>query len=124
MPYDINTALQRLEQNLTDLTSARKQVENAVKASNDLQKVVSDYVVAVEALCTKLKKWDTDLGEREGDLSRNIETAINSLQTSCSQIVSTFNKSVNDKTTEFRNKTESEISKFSSYESKNYQSDP
>ncbi len=113
MAYDINSALLRLEKNLIDLESARTQVENAVKGSNDLQKVVSEYVGAVESLCTKLKKWDTELDEREGTLSRDIETTIQSLHKSCSQIISTFNSSVNEKTTEFKNQTESEIVKYS-----------
>ena len=56
MAYDINAALQRLEQNLKDLSSARTQVENTIKASSDLQKVVSEYVTAVEWLCKRLKQ--------------------------------------------------------------------
>ena len=37
MPYDINAALERLEKNLQNLDSARKQVENTVNASNNLR---------------------------------------------------------------------------------------
>ena len=44
MPYDINTALERLEKNLQNLDSAREQVENTVNASNDLRQIVRDYI--------------------------------------------------------------------------------
>ena len=64
MPYDINTALQRLEQNLNDLTSARQQVEDTVKASSELQETVAEYVSSIETLCSRLRRWDSDLGER------------------------------------------------------------
>ena len=47
MPYDINATLERLEQNLKDLDSARKQVENTVNASNELRQTVSDYVESI-----------------------------------------------------------------------------
>lgn len=112
MPYDINTALQRLEQNLNDLTSARQQVEDTVKASNELQKVVAEYVSSIETLCTRLKRWNTDLGERESSLSHEIESTITQLTTSSTQIVSLFQKSVEDTTSDFSKKTNAEITKF------------
>ena len=112
MPYDINTALQRLEQNLNDLTSARQQVEDTVKASNELQKVVAEYVSSIETLCTRLKRWNTDLGERESSISHEIESTITQLTTSSTQIVSLFQKSVEDTTSDFSKKTNAEITKF------------
>lgn len=112
MPYDINTALQRLEQNLNDLTSARQQVEDTVKASNELQKVVAEYVSSIETLCTRLKRWDADLGNRESSLSHEIESMVTQLTTSSTQIVSLFQKSVEDTTSEFSNKTNTEVTKF------------
>lgn len=112
MPYDINTALQRLEQNLNDLTSARQQVEDTVKASNELQKVVAEYVSSIETLCTRLKRWDADLGNRESSLSHEIESMVTQLTTSSTQIVSLFLKSVEDTTSEFSNNTNAEITKF------------
>ena len=40
MTYDINATLERLEQNLKQLDSARKQVETTVQASEGLQNAV------------------------------------------------------------------------------------
>ena len=112
MPYDINSALQRLEQNLNDLTSAREQVVNTVNASNKLLETVAEYVSSIETLCTRLRKWDSDLGERESSLSHEIGNMISQLTASCTQIVTSFNNSVLETTSVFSNKTEAEISKF------------
>lgn len=112
MPYDINAALQRLEQNLNDLDSARKQVENAVKASSNLQSVVAEYVSSIETLCVRLKKWDADLNNRENLLPHEVESMISQLTTSCSQIVSTFNNAVEGAASDFKFKSDSLISKF------------
>lgn len=54
----INKALGQLEKDLQEINSARSQVESTVKASTELQKVVSDYVSSVQCpLC-----WPTDMG--------------------------------------------------------------
>ena len=112
MPYDINSAPQRLEQNLNDLTSAREQVVNTVNASNKLLETVAEYVSSIETLCTRLRKWDFDLGERESSLSNEIGNIISQLTASCTQIVASFNNSVLETTSVFSNKTEAEISIF------------
>ncbi len=118
MPYDINAALLKLEQNLNDLTTARNQVENAVKASNNLQKVVSEYVTAVEVLCVKLKEWDLDLGRREGSLLDEIEQMISQLNSTSDQIISSFKSSVEETTSVFITKTDSEITKLTEQNNK------
>ena len=41
MAHDINSALERLEKNLSELDSARSQVMQSVNASNDLLKMVT-----------------------------------------------------------------------------------
>ena len=47
MAYDINEALLRLETNLKNLDSARKQVEMTVSESQNLQHIVENYVSAI-----------------------------------------------------------------------------
>lgn len=47
MAYDINATLERLEQNLKQLDSARKQVETTVQASEELQNAVAGYVASI-----------------------------------------------------------------------------
>ena len=39
MAYDISLALERLEKNLQDINSAKKQVEDTINASSQLQNV-------------------------------------------------------------------------------------
>ena len=53
MTYDINATLERLEQNLKQLDSARKQVENTVQASEGLQNAVAGYVASINSLVNK-----------------------------------------------------------------------
>lgn len=55
MTYDINATLERLEQNLKQLDSARKQVENTVQASEGLQNAVAGYVASSILLLKKSK---------------------------------------------------------------------
>lgn len=64
MAQDINKALETLEQNLKDIDSARKQVEDTIKASNDLQNSVSEYTAAVKSLCISLRQMGTDWDSR------------------------------------------------------------
>ena len=61
MPYEINSALERLEQNLKDLDSAKKQVEATVSASDKLQQVVSGYVKSLVSVQEGLKQWEKEL---------------------------------------------------------------
>lgn len=55
MPHDINSALERLETNLQNLDSARKQVESTVAASNELQREVGKYTSEVNAMCDRVR---------------------------------------------------------------------
>ena len=64
MAQDINKVLETLEQNLRDLESARTQVENTIKASNDLQSRVSEYVAAVKALVQSMGQIGSDWDNR------------------------------------------------------------
>ena len=55
MTYDINATLERLEQNLKQLDSARKQVETTVQASEGLQNAVAGYVASINSLVKEIK---------------------------------------------------------------------
>ena len=50
MAYDVNASLERLEKNLQDISSAREQVQNTVKASSELQGVVKIYVDNINSI--------------------------------------------------------------------------
>ena len=112
MPYDINAALERLEKNLQDLDSARNQVEKAVKASTDLQSVVSEYVSSVKTLCVGLQAWEASLRTRGESLSHEYESAIARVNSTCTEIINSFGTVVKQTSTEFKDKTGSIVEKF------------
>lgn len=112
MPYDINAALERLEKNLQNLDSARNQVENTVKASAELQSVVSEYVSSVKTFCAGLQTWETNLRAKGESLSHEYEAAISRLNATCTEIVNSFENVVEQTSTGFNSKTSPVIEKF------------
>ncbi len=112
MPYDINAALERLEKNLQDLDSARNQVEKTVKASTELQSVVSEYVSSVKNLCVGLQAWEANLRAKGDSLSHEYESAIARVNSSCTDIVNSFGTVVEQTSTDFKSKTGSIVEKF------------
>lgn len=113
MPYDFNTALERLEKNLQDLDSARKQVEKIVKANTDLQSVVSEYVSSVKKLCSGLQAFEVNLRTQGESLSHEYEVAISRVNSTCTEINKSFGVFVEQTTSDFKNKTESIVENFS-----------
>ena len=97
MAYDINAALERLEQNLQDLDSARKQVENTVKSSNELRETVSEYVESLTRFRSELLQWEEHLKQLDGGLSAEVHNAFVTLEASCEKISAGF-KASTDKT--------------------------
>lgn len=112
MPYDINAALERLEKNLQNLDSARKQVEHTVKASTDLQTVVSEYISSVKTLSLGLQSWESSLRAHGESLSRENEEAISRVKSTCNEIINSFGTQVEQTSTDFKSKTGSIVEKF------------
>ena len=106
MTHDINSALERLEKNLSELDSARSQVLQSVNASNDLLKMVTQYVTAVKNLAANLEEWESSLRERESELHGEFGSAITSIKHTCTEIISAFNVDVNKASSEFKKETD------------------
>lgn len=104
--------IEQLKSTLSEISSAREQVEKTVKSSTDLQKVVEDYVASVRTFCVGLKAWNDSLGDFGNDLRERYEKAISKLITSCSEIITTFHTDVTSIATEFKTQTESTLSQF------------
>ena len=112
MAHDINSALERLEKNLGELDSARSQVMQSVNASNDLLKMVTQYVAAVKKLATSLEEWESSLRGRESELHGEFGSAITSIKQTCTDIISAFKVDVNKATLDFKNDTDKTLEKF------------
>lgn len=114
----INLALAQLEKDLQKINSAKEQVESTVRASTDLQKVVSEYVSSVKGLCESLQSWDSDLRTLEGNLSSVFEETIYRVNSTCDEIVSSFGSAVEKSCTDFKDKTDNIIEKFTEQNTK------
>lgn len=112
MAHDINSALEKLEKNLSELDSARSQVLKSVNASNDLLKMVTLYVTAVKDLADSLEQWESSLSARESELHGEFESAISSIRQRCTEIISAFNADVSKATSEFKSETDKTLEKF------------
>lgn len=112
MTHDINSALERLEKNLSELDSARSQVLQSVNASNDLLKMVTQYVTAVKNLAANLEEWESSLSGRESELHGEFGSAITSIKHTCTEIISAFNVDVSKASSEFKKETDKTIEKF------------
>ena len=97
MPHDINAALERLEQNLQDIDSARRQVEKTVNTSDELRKTVNGYVASVNQLYDDIKEWEKRLQQSQMGLSSEVQETFDTLKTSCDRISDSF-KSSTEKT--------------------------
>lgn len=112
MAHDINSALERLEKNLSELDSARSQVLQSVNASNDLLKMVTQYVTAVKNLAANLEEWESSLRGRESELHGEFGSAITSIKQTCSEIISAFNADVSKASSDFKKDTDKTLEKF------------
>lgn len=112
MEDKINQTLAQLEKDLQEINSAKNQVEKTVKASTELMNVVGEYVSSVKALCVCLQAWESELRIREGSLSHEYEEAISRVNSTCTEIISSFGGIVEKTSDDFKSKTSSTLEKF------------
>lgn len=112
MAHDINSALERLEKNLSELDSARSQVMQSVNASNDLLKMVTQYVSAVKKLAASLEEWESSLSGRESELHGELGSAIACIKQTCTDVISAFKGDVNKVTLDFKKDTDKTLEEF------------
>lgn len=112
MEDKINQALVQLGNELQGIVSARKQVEETVNASNELLDVVSKYVSSVKELCERLKVYEDDIRTRGTELGSEVEQAISHINTSCTEIITSFSTKVDGATSAFESGTKGTLDKF------------
>lgn len=101
MTYDINATLERLEQNLKQLDSARKQVETTVQASEGLQNAVAGYVASINSLVKEIKEWEKQLEGAQVGISEEVQKSVGEMTSACENITSSFTSSVDASLQEF-----------------------
>lgn len=101
MTYDINATLERLEQNLKQLDSARKQVETTAQASEGLQNAVAGYVASINSLVKEIKEWEKQLEGAQVGISEEVQKSVGEMTSACENITSSFTSSVDASLQEF-----------------------
>ena len=109
MAYDINKALERLEKNLCDVDSARKQVEKTVACSTDLQNIVNGYVASLDSLVQDIKQLINDLTNYKSLKTTELETSIKKIEDACERTMDSFNKMVADASVNFKKKLNAQV---------------
>lgn len=118
MAYDVNASLERLENNLQDISSAREQVQNTVKASSELQGVVKSYVDNINSILEETILLREELGKIKLQNISEAQDAVSAIESSCASVVDSFRNDVSGVLSEFSSenkkiaKTRNELNAF------------
>ena len=96
MAYDINVALERLEKNLQDISSAKQQVEDTVNASSQLQNVVNNYVASINDVLQETLRLKEEIGKMGNQKVTEIKEAVTAIEANCNTIIAEFKKDTSD----------------------------
>lgn len=88
--YDINSALERLEQNLADVDAARKQVDGIVASNANLQKVVAQYAATLNSTQAQLASWIEVIRQNAGAISNEFANSVQKINEACDLAVQSF----------------------------------
>lgn len=118
MAYDINAALERLEKNLSEVESAKKQVEETIATSESLQLIIGRYSDSLVELNKEITKFIAEVHNYQSLKTTELDTAIKMIMTSCEAVISKFNVNVKTSTDAFNAKFSETITKFGSENNK------
>ena len=114
MAYDINTALERLEKNLSEVESAKKQVEETIATSESLQQTIGRYTEILNTTNKEISTFVDEVHNYQSIRTKDFNSAIAELKTSCECITNKFTADVKTTTNTFGNKLSETIVEFSS----------
>lgn len=110
MAYDINSALERLENNLKDIDSARLQVEKTITSSNNLQSTISSFVKSLKSLHGDVENLIADLERYQTLKKSDLEASVDNFKSSCDSAISAFNNSIELSSSTFKTKMDATLS--------------
>lgn len=110
MAYDINSALERLENNLKDIDSARLQVEKTITSSNNLQSIISGFVKTLKSLHGDVESLITDFEKYQALKKSEQEASVDNFKSSCNSAISKFNNGIELSSSAFKTKMEETLS--------------
>lgn len=112
MAYDINAALENLERNLSEVSSAKTQVDETIATSKKMQQVIGQYSDSLSSLNDEVAAFVAEVRNFQGIESTKLESAVNDLSSSCQSIIAKFNEEVRKSTDTFNVKFVETVAKF------------
>ena len=94
MAYDINASLERLEQNLKNIDSARLQVEKTIMSSNQLQSKMTDFITSMSELLGNINEWKSRLENSQQGGQETLEKSVSKISEDCDIIIAGLGTSV------------------------------
>lgn len=114
MAYDINAALERLENNLAEVESAKKQVEETIATSESLQQIIGRYTDTLNAMGKDISSFIEEIRNYKDINTSELSSATDAIKTSCECVINKFNADVKDATKSFDEKLSETIVNFGS----------
>lgn len=114
MAYDINAALERLENNLTEVESAKKQVEETIATSESLQQIIGRYTESLSSMGKDISAFIEEMRNYQGNKTSELGSAVDKIKTSCECTINKFNADVKTAMKSFDEKFAETIVKFGS----------
>lgn len=114
MAYDINAALERLENNLAEVESAKKQVEKTIATSESLQQIIGRYTESLSSMGKDISAFIEDIRNYQGNKTSELGSAVDKIKTSCECVINKFNADVKTAIKSFDEKFAETIVKFGS----------
>lgn len=114
MAYDINAALERLEKNLLEVESAKRQVDETIATGESLQAIIGKYSEALDALNKDVSMFINEVHHYQTLKTSELESAINMIKVSCDGVVTKFKSDITTSTDSFNSKFAETINKFGS----------
>lgn len=88
--YDIHESLVRLEKNLSDLQSAREQVEKTVTSSNALKDIVVEYTNSLTTVIEEISHWKKELEKFNNVNASEAKNITDLVESVCNSITDEF----------------------------------
>lgn len=114
MTYDINAALERLENNLREVESAKRQVEETIASSQKLQKIIGGYSDNLRILHNEISSFVEEVHNFQNMKTEQMLSSIDNIRASCDSVTEDFCESVNTATDNFDTKVNTVIQNFNS----------
>ena len=114
MAYDINAALERLENNLAGVESAKKQVEETIATSESLQQIIVKYTETFNAMSKDISAYIEELRNYQDIKTSDFSSAADAIKISCECVINKFNADVKASISSFDRKMADTIVNFGS----------